>query len=133
VDPGDGLGRQVVQRAIVCKTTNTTGDADENGDLRQKDTQPFNSYSVRPNNVVGSVPNLVHGSFITSPTGPQTGGGNTPGSRAAIVGGVSVKPKGSITHRGWANPTINSYPRARVPPRGAPAQLKINDPNHYKI
>jgi len=122
-------GRQVVQNAISCRTTNTSGVAIN----QKKHVQPFNSYSERPNNSIGSGPNLVHRSFITSPTGPQTGGGNTPGSRAPVVGGVSVKPTGSITHRGWGGLSRNPYPHPRVPPTGAPAQLKINDPNHYKV
>jgi hypothetical protein len=127
-DCGDG-GRQVVQDTIVCTTTNTSGVA-----LNQlKADIPFNSYSALPNNSTGSGPNLVHGAFVTSRTGPQTGGGNTPGSRAAIVGGVTLLPKHSITHRGWANRTRSPYPHPFVPPRGAPAHLKINDPNHYKF
>jgi hypothetical protein len=127
-DPGAG-GMQVVQDTINCITTNTSGVA-----LNQlKADIPFNSYSASPNNCTGSGPNLVHGAFVTSRTGPQTGGGNTPGSRAAIVGGVTLLTKHSITHRGWANPTRRPYPHPFVPPRGAPAHLKINDPNHYKV
>lgn len=122
-------GRQNVQNVISCVTTNTSGVALN----QQKADVPYNSYSASPNNVIGSGPNLVHGRFITAIQGPQTGGGYLPGSRAPIVGGVSVKPKGAITHRGWANPTRTPYPHPRVPPRGAPAQLKINDPNHYKV
>jgi hypothetical protein len=139
-NPGDGLGRQIVQNEIDCVTTNTSGVAksfgvDANGVGLQdpKADIPFNSYSATPKNSIGSGPNIVNRMFITSPTGIQTGGGNTPGSRAPIVGGVSMVRKGSITHRGWASPSRNPYPEPRVPPRGAPAQKKINDPNHYKI
>lgn len=129
-DPHDNLGRQIVQNPITtCTTTNTSGVTV--GQIKAH--VPFNSYSAVPKNSIGSGANIVHRTFITSPTGPQTGGGNTPGSRAPIVGGVSIKPKGSITHRGWANPSRNPYPGPRVPPTGAPAQKKINDPNHYKV
>jgi hypothetical protein len=129
-DPHDNLGRQIVQNPITtCTTTNTGGVTVD----QLKAHVPFNSYSAVPKNSIGSGANIVHRTFVTSPTGPQTGGGNTPGSRAPIVGGVSIKPKGSITHRGWANPSRNPYPGPRVPPTGAPAQKKINDPNHYKV
>ena len=129
-DPRDNLGRQIVQNPITtCTTTNTSGVTV--GQIKAH--VPFNSYSAVPKNSIGSGANIVHRTFVTSPTGPQTGGGNTPGSRAPIVGGVSIKPKGSITHRGWANPSRNPYPGPRVPPTGAPAQKKINDPNHYKV
>jgi len=122
-------GRQNVQNAISCVTTNTAGVALN----QQKADIPYNSYSALPNNSIGSKPNLVHGRFITAIQGPQTGGGYLPGSRAPIVGGPTPLVKRNINHRGWANPTRSPYPHPRVPPRGAPAQLKINDPNHYKM
>lgn len=114
-------GRQNVQNVITCDTTNTTGVALN----QQKADVPFNSYSALPNNAIGSGANLVHGAFVTGIQGSQTGGGNYGGSRAPVVGGVSVKQKGSISHRGWANPTRTPYPNARVPPTGAPPQLKM--------
>jgi hypothetical protein len=125
-------GRQVVQNELRCATTNTSGDTkssvavDANGigAVGPKDTVPFNSYSAPPYNPAKA-------SFVTGVLGPQTGGGNYPGSRAPVLGGVSVVKKLTITHRGWASPSRNPYPSPRVPPRGAPAQLKINDPNHY--
>jgi len=132
-------GLQVVQDPIVCTTTDTIVGkgfvVDSNGINLPilKDTIPFNSYSAPPNNSIGSGANLVHGRFVTSRTGPQTGGGNTPGSRAAIVGGVTLLKKRSITHRGVATRTRTPYPNQFVPPRGAPAHLKINDPTHYKV
>lgn len=123
-DPDDGVGRQIVQNTINCATTNTSGVA-----LNQlKADVPYNSYSPSPKNTIGSPQNLVNGAFITSPTGLQTGGGNTPGSRAPIVGGVSVKPKGTITHRGWATRSRNPYPGPYIPPNGAPAHLRLNGP-----
>jgi hypothetical protein len=123
-DPGDGLGQQIVQNTVNCTTTDTRGVA-----INQlKSDVLYNSYSPTPKNTVGSPQNLVNGSFITSPTGPQVGGGNTPGSRAPIVGGVSVKPKGSITHRGWGGNTRMPYPRRYVPPRDAPPHLRLNGP-----
>lgn len=131
-------GRQVVQNPVLCPTDTITAKSsavDSNGiNLPTlKGDVPYNSYSAPPNNYIGSSPNRVHGAFVTGIQGPQTGGGNTPGSRAAIVGGVSVKPKPTITHRGWGGNSRTPYPHPRVPPNGAPAQLKINDPNHYKI
>ena len=133
-DPGDGLGRQVVQNTINCTITDTVAGksavVDSNGInvAVAKADIPYNSYSPSPKNTVGSPQNLVNGAFITGIQGPQTGGGNTPGSRAPIVGGVSVKPKGSITHRGQATPSINRYPHPFVPPTGAPAHLRLNGP-----
>jgi hypothetical protein len=133
-DPGDGLGRQRVQNTISCTITDTVAGksaaVDSNGiNLAvAKNVLPYNSYSPSPKNTVGSPQNLVNGAFITGIQGPQTGGGNTPGSRAPIVGGVSVKPKGSITHRGQATPSRNRYPHPFVPPTGAPAHLRLNGP-----
>jgi len=123
-------GRQTVQNPIDCATTNTpiypfpynTVSAD----------QPYNSYSRSPNNCIGSGANIVHGAFVTGIQGPQVGGGNFNGSRAPKVGGPTPFVKHTISHRGWASPSRMPYPYPRVPPRGAPAQLKINDPNHYK-
>jgi len=121
-DPHDNLGRQIVQNTINCTTTNTSGASTYTREI------PYNSYSAPPKNSIGSGANLVYGKFVTSRTGPQTGGGNTPGSRAPIVGGVSVKPKGSITHRGWAAPLRNPYPHPRVPPNNVPPHLRLNGP-----
>jgi len=133
-------GRQNVQNPIFCTTTNTSGvaksialDATGIGLQNPKADVPFNSYSAPPNNSIGSGPNRVHGAFVTSPTGPQVGGQTRGGVRADKVGGVSVVQKGTITHRGWGGRTRMPYPHPRVPPRGAPAQKKINDPNHYKV
>lgn len=139
-NPGDGLGRQRVQNPIRCITTNTSGDVksevvDSNGiNLTvAKSDVPFNSYSALPNNSVGSGANLVHGAFVTGIQGPQVGGYQFPNGRADKPGGISVVQKGVITHRGWGGRTRMPYPYPRVPPRGAPAQKKINDPNHYKV
>lgn len=135
-------GRQNVQNRIRCTTTNTSGVGKysipaANGINLQhpKAHTPFNSYSAPPNNAHRSVPNRVHGAFVTSPTGPQVGGQTRGGVRADKVGGVSVVQKGAITHRGWGGRTRIPYPylgREGVQP-AAPAQLKINDPNHYKV
>jgi hypothetical protein len=135
-------GRQDVQNPIYCVTTNTSGVhkvgiADANGVGLQfpKAHTPFNSYSALPNNSHRSGPNRVHGAFVTSPTGPQVGGQTRGGVRADKVGGVSVVQKGTITHRGWGGRTRTPYPymgrEGNQPP--APAQLKINDPNHYMV
>ena len=115
-----GVDAQGRQNVMNCTTTDTvavkgsTVDANGINLPVEKSVVPYNSYSAPPNNCIGSGPNLVHGSFVTSRTGPQTGGGNTPGSRAPVVGGVQVVRKASITHRGWANPTRNPYPHKFV-------------------
>jgi hypothetical protein len=127
-------GRQVVQNPILCVTTNTAGDTKSSTDVDgngvgvvgPKVTVPFNLHSEPPHNPEKA-------KFITGIQGPQTGGGDIPGSRAPKVGGVSVVRKGQITHRGWATPSRNPYPHPRVAPTGAPAQLKINDANHYRF
>jgi hypothetical protein len=136
-------GRQNVQNPIIfCTTTNTSGvaksiavDAAGIGLQNPKADVPFNSYFAPPKNAIGSGPNRVHGAFVTSPTGPQVGGQTRGGVRADKVGGVSVVQKGTITHRGWGGRTRTPYPymgrEGNQPP--APAQLKINDPNHYKV
>jgi len=114
------------QGTIVAVNTYTTGNVkNSNGVVIPPATQPYNSYSAPPYNPAKAV-------FVTSPTGPQVGGGTYPGSRAPKVGGATPEVKRTITHRGWANPTRQPYPHPRVPPRGAPAQLKINDATHYK-
>jgi hypothetical protein len=134
IDPGDSLGRQIVQNTIDCRITDTvvgkSDVVDSNGiNLPvEKHVIPYNSYSPSPKNTVGSPENLVNRGFITGIQGPQTGGGNTPGSRAPIVGGVSVKPKASINHRGQATHTGIRYPRPYIPPTGAPARLRLNGP-----
>jgi hypothetical protein len=126
----DNLGRHIVQNPIICATTNTAGDTksptavDSNGIgvVGPKVTVPSNLHSKPPRNP-------EKGKFITGIQGPQTGGGSILGSRAPKVGGVSVVKKPTITHRGSATPSRNPYPYPRVPPTGAPAQLKINGPN----
>ena len=135
-----GGGRQVVQNEIKCTTTNTSGvvkvdtnDANGVGLQNPKADIPFNGYSPPPTNYVGSYANAVHGPFITGIQGPQVGGQNNGGVRADKVGGATPMIQRTIMHRGWGGRTRNPYPSARVPPRGAPAQLKINDPNHYKV
>jgi len=110
-------GRQTVQNAIICTTTNTSGVLA--GQL--KADVPFNSYSEPPHNPEKAL-------FVTGVQGPQVGGVH----RAEKVGGAAPLVKHSITHRGNATPMPSRYAFPRVPPRGAPAQLKINDPNHYK-
>ena len=136
---GEG-GRQVVQNAINCVTTDTAGvtktqAVDGNGVGLQdlKADVPFSSYSPPPQNYVGSYANNVRGPFVTGIQGPQVGGQNNGGVRADKVGGASLLVKHNISHRGWGGISRNPYPAQRVPPRGAPAQLKINDPNHYKV
>ena len=126
-------GIQVVQNTINCATTNTAGDT-KTGLL---DSNGVGRVATKP------VPRILHSEpphnpekalFVTGVLGPQTGGGDYPGSRAPKVGGVTVQPKGTISHRGWGGrPRPSRYPEQRVPPRGAPAQLKINEPNHYKV
>ena len=121
-------GIQVVQNKIDCPTTNTSGavksDAFDSNGVGRVASKPvaFNSYSEPPHNLKKAL-------FVTGVLGPQTGGGHYPGSRAPKVGGVTVRPKGTISHRGWGGrPRPSRYPEQRVPPTGAPAHLKINDP-----
>jgi hypothetical protein len=130
-------GRQNVQNRVSCPSgrTTTTGVGKTILPLQQdpKDHVQFNSYSPLPNNSFGSGQNVVHRSFVTGIQGPQVGGQTTGGVRADKVGGASPLIKHSITHRGWGGQTRTPYPHPRVPPTGAPAQLKINEPTHYKI
>ena len=131
---------QIVQNAITCTTTNTSGatktqavDGNGIGLQDQKADVPFSSYSPPPQNYVGSYANAVHGPFVTGIQGPQVGGQNNGGVRADKVGGVTLLVKHNISHRGWGGRTRMPYPWPRVPPTGAPAQLKINEPNHYFV
>jgi len=121
-------GRQVVQNEIDCTTTDTYGNRKTQvaGLADPKADVPFNSYSARPYN-----PETAK--FVTGVLGPQVGGGTTNGSRAPKVGGPAPFVKRMNTHRGWGGRNTVYVPYPRVPPRGAPAQLKINDPNHYKV
>jgi hypothetical protein len=120
--------RQIVQNPITtCTTTNTSGDIKG----QAKSHQPFNSYSALPNNAIGSGPNIIHGSILTGVQGPQVGGGNQRGERAAKVGSATVLVKNSIPHRSWGNVKSRiPYPYMGTngiqPP--APAQKKINQP-----
>uniref|UniRef100_A0A6C0JKJ9 Uncharacterized protein n=1 Tax=viral metagenome TaxID=1070528 RepID=A0A6C0JKJ9_9ZZZZ len=132
-DPGDNLGRQIVQNPITtCTTTNTSGDIKG----QAKSHQPYNSYSALPNNAIGSGPNVVHGSILTGVQGAQVGGGNQLGERAAKVGSATVLVKNSIPHRSWGNVKSRiPYPYMGTngvqPP--APAQKRINQPiQHIK-
>ena len=135
-------GRQKVQNPIVCTTTDTSGatksiavDARGIGLQDPKADVPFNSYSALPQNSIGSGSNLVNGAFVTSPTGSQVGGQTRGGVRADKVGGPSLLVKHTITHRGWGGGTRIPYPymgREGIQPP-APAQKKINEPNHYKV
>jgi hypothetical protein len=69
--------------------------------------------------------------FVTAITGPQVSLNGAYG-RAPKVGDALRKIPYVERHHGRAwGP--RPYPSARVPPSGAPAQLKINDANHYKI
>jgi hypothetical protein len=127
-------GRQVVQNEIKCTTTNTAGDTKSTtavdssgiGVVGPKVPVALNSYSAPPYNPEKA-------KFVTGVLGPQTGGGNYTGSRAPKTGGAVPRVNHAIFHRGWANPSRTPYPGQRVPPTGAPAQLKINDPNHYRF
>lgn len=115
------------QGTIVAINTYTSGNVkDASGNVIPNANQPYNTYSEPPYNPAKAL-------FVTSPTGPQVGGERFPGARASKVGGATPLAKRMITHRGWANPTRTPYPNAFVPPTGAPAQKKINDPNHYKV
>lgn len=128
----DNLGRQIVQNPIICATTNTAGDTKSQTDVDSNGIGVVGPKVTVPSNLHSEPPhNPEKGKFITGIQGPQTGGGNIPGSRAPKVGGVSVIRKGTITHRGSATPSRNPYPYPRVPPTGAPAHLKINDAKHY--
>lgn len=109
-------GLQDAQNAIHCTTTNTSGPTQD------KDEPARMLFSEPP----------VKTDFVTAPLGDQVGGGNTPGSRAPKVGGALRKIP--VTNKGHGSVTYNPYvPYQRVPPNGSPAQLKINDPNHYKV
>jgi hypothetical protein len=111
------------QNVIVCVNTNTSGNVkNANGTLVTKAEPARMLFSEPPT----TMPKAL---FVTSPTGPQVGGGYLNGSRAPKVGGAVPMVTRTINHRGWANPTRNPYPRQRVPPTGAPAQLKINKAN----
>jgi hypothetical protein len=114
------------QNAIMCKTTTSGNIKNEDGTLVTKDVQANMLFSEPPTSSVKAL-------FVTSPTGPQVGGGDKPGSRAPKVGGPVPLVKRVVNHRGWANPSRNPYPFKRIPPTGTPAHLKINDPNHYKV
>jgi hypothetical protein len=108
------------QNAIVC--SNTSGAAKlSSGLLVPKDENTLNLHPAGPLKL----------DFVTAITGPQVSLNGAYG-RAPKVGDALRKIPYVERHHGRAwGP--RPYPSARVPPSGAPAQLKINDANHYKI
>ena len=100
----------------LCHSTNTSGVA--KGESKSGLVPPFQSERPMPTD------------FVTATTGSQTGGGNTPGSRAPKVGGAFRRIR--TTNKGHGNPGTAPYvPIPYVPPTGAPAHLKINSPFHF--
>jgi hypothetical protein len=79
-------------------TTNTSGAVKvDNGSLFGEEIPKAVIRIAEP-----SVPySPVKAAFITAATGPQVGGGDTPGSRASKVGGPTPLVKHSISQRGW--------------------------------
>jgi hypothetical protein len=110
------------QNVIVCTNTNTSGNVkNANGTLVTKAEPARMLFSEPPTSTAKAL-------FVTSPTGPQVGGGYLNGSRAPKVGGATPMATRTINHRGFASRTRQPYPGPRIPPTGAPAQLKINQP-----
>jgi hypothetical protein len=115
-----------VQLPITCSTTSTTGAAmNADGSLATKDEKPLNIHSLGPKKT----------DFLTAITGPQVSR-NGAGVRAPKVGGALDRPKYVEKHHGRAwgpRPYPNNGLNKFVPPTGAPAQLKINSPQHYHV
>jgi hypothetical protein len=112
-----------IQNALPnCKTTSTTGAAmNADGSLGAKDEKTLNLHPVGPEKT----------DFLTAILGPQVSS-NGRGVRAPKVGGAIERPKYSERHHGRAwGP--RPFPAAFNPPNNAPAQLKINSPQHYFV
>ena len=89
------------------------------------------------NQIKQELPHLLHPigpikkDFVTGVLGPQVSANGAQG-RAPKVGSAIARPKYSEKHHGRAwGP--RPFPSAFVPPTGAPAQLKINSPQHYHV
>jgi hypothetical protein len=95
--PGDRRGRQVVQNPITGITSTDTTAPISTYSL----TIPFNNYSRRP-------ANPAKAAFITGIQGPQTGGGNINGQRAAVVGGATL-----LVKRTYVNPFPGYFVRSK--------------------
>jgi hypothetical protein len=106
----------------VCTTTNTSGaPMNPDGTLMGKDDKSPNLHPVGPKKT----------DFLTAITGPQVSANGARG-RAPKVGAALERPKYGERHHGRAwGP--RPYPAAFNPPTGAPAQLKINSPQHYHV
>ena len=114
--------RKGVQLPILCSTTSTAGaPMNADGSLASKDEKTSNTHPVGPKKT----------DFLTAITGPQVSR-NGAGVRAPKVGGALDRPRYVEKHHGRAwGP--KQYPSPFVPPTGAPAQLKINSPQHYHV
>ena len=101
------------------ETTMTSGiKKNADGSLVPKDEVAHDLHSPRP----------VKTDFLTGVLGDQVGGGH----RASKVGGALRKIPEVRGQHGFAG-YAPRVPTPFVPPSGAPAHLKINDPNHYKM
>lgn len=121
----NNVGVDYAQNAIAGNpsTTMTSGvKKNADGSLVPKDDVPFNSYSARPKKE----------DFLTGVLGDQVGGGKYPGQRAPKVGGALRKIPEVTGQHGFAGYSPH-VPTRFVPPNNAPAHLKINDPNRYKM
>jgi hypothetical protein len=107
------------QNPIVCSSTNTSGNWEA-----KSATRP-NLHPVGP----------IKTDFLTGVLGPQVSADGA-GVRAPKVGAALDRNKYVEGHHGSARPRAWG-PRASALPRGdqpaAPAQLKINGPQHYPV
>jgi len=112
---GDGRSNFGAQETVVFPpgdTSYTKGTIkDSQGNVVAKDIVPVLIHSAVPYN-----PEFAK--LIFAPTGPQSGGGYLPGSRAPKVGGASPPIKRGINHRGWASP-LKAVPRIKSPEKGS--------------
>ena len=106
----------------TCTDTNTHGAAKlASGLLVPKDEKLLNLHSARPDKL----------DFVTAITGPQISRNGAFG-RAPKVGAARDKIPYVERHHGLAKGP-RAFGQIYVPPTGAPAQLKINDPQHYFV
>ena len=110
------------QNSVVCASTSTAGaPMNADGTLGSKEEKTPNLHPLGPKKI----------DFLTAITGPQVSANGARG-RAPKVGGAIDRPKYGEKHHGRAwGP--KAYPAAFNPPTGAPAQLKINSPQHYHV
>jgi hypothetical protein len=116
VDTIPDLKTQKINSLVGCSSTTTRGNWND------KEEKTLNLYSLRP----------PVNDFLTAPLGPQVSQNGSSAGRAGKVGSALKKNKYVEKHHGNVQVNLPVY-KGFIPTSGAPAQLKINSPQHYPV